>query len=174
MCDFREVKGVVQGALRRLYRDDSQLFEHNVNERSITHSLAAYLQESYPAWNVDCEYNRNGTDPKRRPVDPVQVSSADTNGKTVYPDIIVHHRGLRGRGANLLVLEAKKAWSAGSPDDDRGKLVAFGRSEDFSYSFGALLLLNRTNVEIEWYRNGVASEESELLDVSAEPGRDAK
>lgn len=166
MCDLAEVQGVVREAIRRLYRVDAQLIEHNVNERSVTHWLAAYLQEFFPRWNVDCEYNRNELDPKRLPIAPVQIASDDTKGKTVYPDIIVHHRGHKGRDANLLVIEAKKTWTRDSADEDRRKLEEFGRSEDFAYSFGALVLLDRGGAEIEWYQDGIRDGETEILDLS--------
>ena len=155
MCDFAQVQAMVREAVRRLYQADAQLIKYEVNERSITHWLATYLQGDFPEWNVDCEYNRNELDPKRIPIDPVQITGDDTRGRTVYPDIIVHHRGRKGEGANLLVIEAKKLWTGDSPDEDRRKLEEFGRSEDFAYFFGALLLLNRDSVDIEWYVDGV-------------------
>jgi len=157
MCDFAEVQEALREALRRLYEADYHLLEADVNERSITHLLAVYLRERFHRdWDVDCEYNRNGTEKKRLPLRAVQVSSDDTTGKTVYPDIIVHHRGQTGRGANLLILEAKKAWAAGNFNDDRNKLLAFGCSDDFSYQFGVFLILDKSSCQIEWYEDGVA------------------
>ncbi len=167
MCEFAEVQKIVRDAVRRLYLCDPQLFEYEVNERSITHCLATYLREPFPEWNVDCEYNRNGTDTKRLAIDPVQIRSDDIGGKTVYPDIIVHHRGCRGRDANLLVIEAKKTWTEDSPDQDRRKLEEFGRSEDFAYSFGALVLLDRARAQIDWYEKGILTE-SESLNLPQE------
>jgi len=166
MCEFGQVRGALVHALRRLYEVDSHLLAQDVNERSITHRLATHLRERFPEdWDVDCEYNRNGAERKRLPIDPVQVSSDDTTGKTVYPDIIVHHRGQTGRDANLLVVEAKKAWAGGSFDDDRNKLVAFGCSEDFLYQFGAFLVLDRNCCQVQWYREGVAAGDPEQLSL---------
>jgi len=164
MCDFAEVRDALVYALSRLYEADSHLLLKDVNERSITHCLAMHVRERFPEnWDVDCEYNRSGRERKRLPIDPVLVSSDDTTGKTVYPDIIVHHRGQTGRGANLLVVEAKKAWAAGNFDDDRSKLVAFGCSEDFLYQFGAFLVLGKGGCQVEWYREGVATGEVEWI-----------
>ena len=39
-------------ALTCLITGDKKLFEINVNERSITHRLALYLQDLYHAWRV--------------------------------------------------------------------------------------------------------------------------
>lgn len=47
-------------ALGVLQKNDSFLLENEVNERTIAHKFAEYLQKQFPDWNVDCEYNRMG------------------------------------------------------------------------------------------------------------------
>jgi len=110
---------------------DRLLLELRVNERSMTHKFAGYLQREFPDWDVDCEYNRKFDAPKR--VAWKRVPIDDENAQTVFPDIIVHRRR---ESINLLVLEAKKS---GLDDaDDRAKLGAF-MGNDFQYEFGVLL-----------------------------------
>ena len=50
---------VLNNALRSLYANDPFLIEHDVNERSISHRLAMYIQEEMnnqvSGWHVDCE-----------------------------------------------------------------------------------------------------------------------
>jgi hypothetical protein len=53
-----------QSAIDQLLARDEYLLRHDVSERSITHKLGFYLQGFFPEWDVDCEYNRNGHDPK--------------------------------------------------------------------------------------------------------------
>jgi len=48
----------VANAISCLLEIDSYLLEIDVNERTITHRLAMYLQEEFEDWDVDCEYNR--------------------------------------------------------------------------------------------------------------------
>lgn len=49
----------IASALKQLYVDDAYLIDNDVNERSVTHWMAVYLQAEFESWNVDCEYNRN-------------------------------------------------------------------------------------------------------------------
>src|SRR3989344_3962315 len=69
----------------------------DIHERSLTHRLAFYLESSgyFNGYSIDCEYNRRGIDIK-----------TDDYGKRIYPDIIVHVRGLSD--SNLIIIEAKK------------------------------------------------------------------
>jgi hypothetical protein len=53
-----EIKEKVKYCLLKLKRRDKYLLEKDLNERTITHKLATYLQEQFQELNVDCEYNR--------------------------------------------------------------------------------------------------------------------
>lgn len=55
MIDFKKIELGLDMLLSR----DGYLLEKNIYERAITHKLAEHLQELFPEWNVDCEYNRN-------------------------------------------------------------------------------------------------------------------
>jgi len=110
----------VHAALVRLLKEDIYLLQADVNERSLSHRLAIYLEELFPGWAVDCEYNRDDHEPKRLQLNPEQILSDDEEGTTVYPDIIVHKRGCR---SNLLAIEIKKI-SGGSEANDLRKLRA--------------------------------------------------
>jgi hypothetical protein len=72
-------------ALRELLERDTNLFAIDVNERTLAHRLAVYLERRLPDLHVDCEYNRHGHDPKRLHLEPEETSSADTEGTTVFP-----------------------------------------------------------------------------------------
>jgi hypothetical protein len=86
-----EVKRRLYSAYDTLLKQDRALLELDANERSLTHKLAEHLQAEFPDWDVDCEYNRNGAIPKRL-VGTGYVSTDNTDGKTVFPDVIVHQR----------------------------------------------------------------------------------
>ncbi len=113
-------------SLDALFNNDIYLLEHDVNERTITHKLAEHLQDRFPEWNVDCEYNRDRHDPKRIGIE-TGLESIQIN---VYPDIIIHERGTNER--NLLIIEAKKS------NDPRlnGAEADHQRIEGFSASLG--------------------------------------
>ena len=127
--------------IRRLYsaynvllEKDGKLLELDANERSITHKLAEHLQAEFPGWNVDCEYNRNGELPKRLVGTLQDVSNGNTDGKTVFPDVIVHKRDTTD---NLLVIEAKKN-TTGDESSDLGKLKAYKAEHGYQFAFGVV------------------------------------
>jgi hypothetical protein len=101
----KKIKEAVDVSLNTLIIKDKDLLVFDVNERSITHKLALYLEQHFSNWHIDCEYNRNMFDPKVIDLYPRTVGIDDTNATTVYPDIIVHKRGTKN---NLLVIEVKK------------------------------------------------------------------
>src|SRR3954468_12314912 len=85
-----ELLAALDAATRRFIDSEADLLRLDANERSLTHRFAVHLESQLPGWNVDCEYNRDGDLPKRLTMDiPQNVSAADTNARTVFPDIIV-------------------------------------------------------------------------------------
>ena len=120
-------------AREKLRKKDQFLLEKDVNERSITHNLAQYLEEEFSGWDVDCEYNRVGKElmTKRLELRPEQFWTDDTHAQTVYPDIIVHQRGKEDE--NLLVIEAKKKSNPSGIDRDESKLKAFAGQLGYEY-----------------------------------------
>jgi len=133
------IKSRVERALRDLFKNDEYLFEVDVNERSLTHKLAVYLQAYFPGYDVDCEYNRDDKVPKRLLISKQLIESDDTNAVTVYPDIIIHKRGPSADGSNLVVIEAKKR---GQPvGSDREKLQAYKQDLRLQYAHAFLIVM---------------------------------
>jgi hypothetical protein len=102
--------------------------------------------------HVDCEYNRNHDEPKRLelPVEPSR--SDDTNAKSVFPDIIVHHRNTQD---NLLVIEVKKSTNPDGGDFDKAKLRAF-LGAPYAYRQGLFIIFTTgtqdlSNYYLEWF-----------------------
>ena len=146
----------VKAALGRFLRQDLDLLQRDVNERSISHKLAEYLQHQFEGLHVDCEYNRRENEVKRvNCLQPENTSSNDLNAKTVYPDIIVHRRG--NDESNLLVIELKKR-DAGKIDRDKKKLRKFTHPlGEYNYRLGLLLIFDVVNQRVcsaECYQEG--------------------
>jgi hypothetical protein len=129
--DETTVTDRVLNAASRVALRDRWLLEKDVNERSLTHRFAIYLEDEFPWWDVDCEYNRDHDDSKRLNLYPEDIKSDDTQGTTVFPDIIVHKRG---SDVNLLVIEVKKTSSRRSSDHDERKLRAFKEQLQYRYA----------------------------------------
>jgi metal-sulfur cluster biosynthetic enzyme len=123
----------VKNAIEKFKQCDSVLLEIDVNERTMTHKLAEYLQQEFRDLNVDCEYNRQIKDTKKILHPSITRKgwdfSEDTDAKTVYPDIIVHKRL---SDDNVLVIEAKKSSREDNGDWDKAKLRAF-KGEEYKY-----------------------------------------
>ena len=135
----------LQASIQELLDRDDFLLRNNVNERTISHRLAMYMQEHFPNWDVDCEYNRNHDDPKRIPA-PKRIESDDVDAKTVFPDIIVHHRNT---DENLLVLEIKKSSNPESSAEDLDKLSRIKKA--FGYKHALFI-----RFRVGYMRTGVA------------------
>ena len=143
------IQSALDDAINQLLRADSEILIMDINERTISHRLANYLEPHFPGWNVDCEYNRNHDDPKRLNIRRRNIESDDTEATTVFPDIIVHRRGT---DENLVVIEMKKTTSAENDRYDFGKLEAF--KNQLGYQF-AIFIIVRTGGEfgverVEW------------------------
>ena len=127
----------------------------DANERSITHKLAEYLQDEFPVWNVDCEYNRRGDKVKRLVTNFASIDPMDTEAKTVFPDITVHRRQT---DQNLIALEVKKAGGRENTNDIK-KLCAFTEPQDYHYEYGLFLELDPGgNSTLELFREGKLEE----------------
>ncbi|SRR5258706_15458447 len=133
----REPGNAVLQALVALLAEDAYLLEVDANERSVVHRLALHLQAGFPNLHVDCEYNRDGIDPKRIQHFYLDPDSEDTEAKTIFPDIIVHRRNTED---NYLVIEIKKTTNRVSRDVDRGKLR--GYKGDLGYRFALFVELS--------------------------------
>lgn len=145
----REPGDAVLSALKQLIKEDAYLLENDVNERSISHRFGMYLQSNMPEWHVDCEYNRDGVDPKRIAHLGLQPDDDDTESKTVFPDIIVH---IRGTSENYLVIEFKKSTNTIDRRIDFDKLRGYKQSLRYQFAlFVELIAGGKSGVsKIEW------------------------
>ena len=145
-----ELERIVKISLKKLRSLDKKLLEIKVNERTITHKLAVYLQQNFPEFNVDCEYNRIEDIVKKIELPKDRINWDDTEAKIVFPDIIIHKRGIQED--NLLVIEVKKSSNINSGDLDRMKLHTF-LQEPYNYAYGLFLRidLDGENDEFEWF-----------------------
>jgi len=162
---LEQIKQKIKCALDQLWQSDKHLLKNNVNERSITHKLAIYIESEFEGYRVDCEYNRNGPNIKiyREIVEQINrsgIKANDTKAKTAFPDIIVHKRG--NNNDNLLVIEVKKlrgdATQTNSVDEvDKKKLKAFTHENQLKYKYGLALQIpvdGGNTANLFWFEKG--------------------
>lgn len=142
--DFLQIRMRVMRAVDTLYARDSQLWINDSSEWSITHRLGVYLEDEFPGWNVDCEYNRQGSGRELK---------RDDNGDGIRPDVIVHHRQLPQLVHNLLIIEMKK----NDFESDIERIREFTRPGTLTrpqqYQFG-LVLSVVGGPKMKWFING--------------------
>jgi len=117
-------------ALDKFYHFDKYLLQNNVNEISITHKLACYLQDLFYNFNCDIEFNRNIFDKKRLYNDSLRK-----------PDIIIHKRG--SNKFNYIAIEVKKTNNTNKNTDFK-KISAM--LKEFKYRYGIYIEFNVDNI----------------------------
>jgi hypothetical protein len=143
-----EIKKRTGIALGVLQKNDSSLLEQGVNERSIAHKLAEYLQDQFPDWNVDCEYNRKGI--KLKELEGIAECLEHRKTDRVFPDIIVHERNIE---RNLLVVELKKIELDSRCDLKKLELFTKMRGE-YRYSMGLFIQFDHCVPKLQWFKDG--------------------
>jgi len=159
-----ELERIVKSSLMKLRNLDKKLLEIKVNERTITHKLAEYLQQNFLEYNVDCEYNRYRDYAKRirtqhdRSREINNLSNTELakliwenkEADTIYPDIIIHNRGTQE--GNILVIEVKKSSNLNTAESDKEKIEELMR-RPYNYKFGLFLRidLNGENDIFDWF-----------------------
>ena len=143
-----EIINRLSHSIRTLFKQDAFLLENNANERSISHKLAEYLQQQFPDYNVDCEYNRHGSEIKE--LDNRKCKRTDR----VLPDILVHLRGHDEN--NLIVIEVKTRDN--NEDCDIEKLKLFTKQSDknkYMYEYGFFIRFDGLKEpELRLFQNG--------------------
>lgn len=153
---MEEVKRKVDLALSLLEEKDAFLLETGVNERSIAHKLAEYLQVIFSEWNVDCEYNKKGLDIKT--LDGIRACNLQKKTDRVYPDIIIHKRNKK---ENYIVIEIKTVRNEEACDVEKLKL--FTSRGDYEYMFGLYLEFTGLRNNQKWFINGQLQTHLSLL-----------
>ena len=116
-----------------------------------------------PEWNVDCEYDRGGTERKLAPTTPSRPSG---NG---IPDLVVHRRN----GDGLVACEFKLDYSSLSANSDDAQKIEYW-VERYDYALGAVIGFGpdkrSARPKVIWRRSGRWTHPELLLDPEAVSG----
>ena len=134
----------VVNAIREFYQHEAYLLEKDLGERTLTHRMAVHLERQFDGWEVDCDYNRLGERLLKLPHGSI-ISTDDELGKSIFPDIVVHHRAVP---ENLLAVEVRKAINHQPVEHDHHKLRGLTDPHLwFAYRIGVFLILDRKQVK---------------------------
>ena len=149
---MQTVLNKVIAALHAFYAHEAFLLEKEAGERALTHRLAVHVEQQFPGWEIDCEYDRLGDRTLRLPRGTI-VSTDDHLARSIYPDIVVHQRAIPN---NLLAVEVRKSANHQPLDHDQHKLRALTDPHLwFAYWIGVLLTLDKKQVAAsEVYTSG--------------------
>lgn len=159
--EIRQLKHFLSSAVEAAYTEPELLIKSDGtaregNEQTIAFRVGVYLHEllketPYARFNLDCEYNKHGDNPKERP-----------NGSRMRPDLLIHSRG--NDKYNILAVEFAGWWKLRDRhhevEEDRNKLKELtDQNYDYKYRLGALvLLMEGDKPKYEFFRHGEASE----------------
>lgn len=113
-----------------------------MNERAITHRLAICVEREFAGWDVVCEYNRDGHDPKE-----IAFGSGDDaeHGRRVFPDVIDHRRGTDD---NYVVFGLKKSNNPESDKRDFEKLRGYCRQPGYAHGVFIRLVVRQQHPSV--------------------------
>lgn len=155
MMDFPTVKYALDSAAWSLIRNESDMFNKHVHEQSITAKFMYYLTPLFPHFNVDCEYNREGIQPKKA-----------CDGSLRRPDVIVHKRG--NNKQNLLVIEVKTHGHKNQVEEDKSKMrEMLDEPKSYQYAFMMIVNCGPGSPAITFERVVTKSKESETWTVKS-------
>ncbi|WP_077369576.1 hypothetical protein [Anaerosalibacter sp. Marseille-P3206] len=146
-----DIESKLKKAFEMLRKRDKILLEIDINERTLCHRLAIYLEQIFAGYDVDCEYNRIGSnDPKKLIFKDLKKdfkdakldnsAADDTVARTVYPDIVVHKRTTE---ENLLIIEIKKSTNNTDRNIDINKIKKY--KSQLGYKHGVFIEIEVKN-----------------------------
>lgn len=131
-------KGKIREALKLFIAKDKQALLHvDIYEPTISHRIAVYLEDLFPGFDIDCEYNKTLLGKKK-----------DMNGKKIRPDIIIHTR--MTNEANSVIVEVKKSGrnsKLSKPDIEKLKRCMNGT---LNYDLGVFIGILKQKIDICW------------------------
>ncbi len=152
-----EIEKLISLALNDLYKYDVYLLSknYNINERTVTHRLAIYLENYFSefGYHVDVEYNRMRKDYDNKDElgnlmgKKLNWEETGEGSNFVYPDIIVHKRDT---DENLIEIEVKMAWKNNKKNYDYEKINEYMSQSDYRYGVYIELFPNKEDCKIEY------------------------
>ena len=149
--EILELMDIFEKAKEKFLKEEKEIIEINVNERTLSARLMFHLQtlllneiyqENYKEYSVDCEYNRRKEIVKILPKEYRELEKKD---KQIYPDIIFHQRNSE---KNLMIIEMKKTYSSdeGGKNENRDRLkflTSLRKENKYKYLLGIYFEVNK-------------------------------
>ncbi len=129
------IKKIIKESVMSFIKNDkNDLLKIRIYEPTLSHRIAVYLENKFSDYDVDCEYNKIGKDPK-----------INSKGKKVRPDIIIHKRGIKD---NLVVIEIKNAGKNSKKAQSDIKKLKTYFSKQLGFRLGVFIGILKKKVDI--------------------------
>ena len=165
---------MIKKAMWCVYRNEYWLIEQECHELNIVgafyHYFRCMFDSEFKECSIDMEYSKQGRESL-----PKEIKAKCSNKKCsncgkddhkhrIRSDFVIHHRGDNTR--NILTLEFKGEWAKtnGNCDWDFEKLKVLTRkgTEEFSYSYGGFVKLEKHGVTITWFEDGEMGQDTKF------------
>lgn len=179
MMALNQQKNIIRNCLNNVYEKDTSLFERNqgkgISERCIAFRFAYYLQNEYPNFFVDCDFNSSfefrpdgtgGFTRRERNGKQFQIQNEDGTSitKGLFVDIIVHKRNYEINN-DVVCFELKK-WNNNRPDQrdsDYNKLTQLTSIYGYKYGFHLIFGKEKALTRLTIFENGQIIEDNKLV-----------
>lgn len=122
-----KIEKAILDACALVYRDFKHLINERTNERNIASSyLVPILRKKHRGYQVDSEYNREGSVDNR-------VPKTDSDGNRILPDIVIHEYG--PEGFNLAAIEVKGYWNREPRQQDEDLLKRLQMKHNYKFLY---------------------------------------
>lgn len=122
--ELAQIYQKINECLDKIYSERPSLFELVENkirsERCLVFRLAHYIQNSFPNYFVDCDYNSHMQNGQRLNEKPIQDSNGIVKNRLI--DIIVHKRN-NDEDADFICFEIKRWDNYSGRSKDRNNLI---------------------------------------------------
>ena len=135
MDNEKIITNFLEGLKSFLDKEKTLLEVNNIHEESISSKLMCHLSQYFSQYDVDCEYNKQGDNPK------------ELEGNKIRTDIVVHRRKMHEY--NLLIIEIKKN-SESNKDITRIEKMT-QQSGQYKYKLGIHLVFDLQNKKIKLF-----------------------
>ena len=134
----RIIKGKIREALKLFIAKDKQaLLSVDIYEPTINHRIAVYLEDLFPGFDIDCEYNKTLSGDKR-----------NVNGKKIRPDIIIHTRMTNEN--NSVMVEVKKSGRNSKLSKADIEKLKNAMNGTLNYDLGVFVGILKRKIDICW------------------------
>lgn len=166
MMSLGEIKEKIRNCLEKLYEEDAVLFDRNngrgLCERCLVFRFGIYLQQAFPDYFVDCDFNSSQINGRAESGKP--ITNLDGTSTKRFVDIIIHRRNFP-QNNDFICFEIKKWNNNTSRTRAKDLNILRGLTSEYGYRYGFYIILGKKKRKTQWavFQNGNIIESMEQI-----------